>query len=154
MSSTSNQALVAPGGLVIPRGIDICSVTLGLFEAFYRTKHGKMEEMAFALRFNTKLIIDNKPVTYYDTIAYLIDQCQSIMAKKPEEEAACLQLIESCEEMLHIANEPFSLNVNFLQYPFHIRNRVYEMVIGEPTTIVLAYRVSFLDFMASGLAVH
>ena len=105
MSSTSNQTLVAPGGLVIPRGIDTCSVTLGLFEAFYKTKHGKMEETVFALRFNTKLIIDNKPFTYYDTITYLINQCQSIMAKKPEEEAACLQLIEACEEMLHIASK-------------------------------------------------
>jgi hypothetical protein len=55
-----------------------------------------------ALRFNNKLIINIKPFTYYSTITYLINQCQPIMAKKPEEETACLQIIEACEEMLRI----------------------------------------------------
>jgi hypothetical protein len=109
MSSTSNQTPVAPGGLLIPCGVDICPMTLGLFEAFYKTKDGKMEETAFARRFKTTLIIDNTPVTYYDTIAYLMSQSQSIMANNPEEQAACLQLIATCEEMLRIARKsPYS----------------------------------------------
>ncbi|KAE9379024.1 hypothetical protein N431DRAFT_460329 [Stipitochalara longipes BDJ] len=135
MSSQSSLA-VLPGGFHIPPGIELNSITLGLFEIFDKTKQGKIEETELALRFKTKLVVDKKTVTCYDNVEYLISRCQSIMAENPKEQASCTPLIKACEEMRRIAEEPVAWNVDFMGFAIEIRNRIYEMAIGEAKSII------------------
>ena len=104
MPSASDANLVVVGGLHIPHGIEVCTITIGLLNAFEKTKSGKMEQTVFAARFRTRSMVDNEVVTYYDTIKSLHCQCGSIMVQRPEEQGRCLLLRETCEDILRLAS--------------------------------------------------
>jgi hypothetical protein len=84
----------------IPRGgIDLSPMTRGLLEIYYKTKLGQMEESVFARR----LAVLDKVSS--NIVENLISQCRAIMGQDPEEKAACLHVIESCEDMVRIASK-------------------------------------------------